>query len=147
MKKTIFILALIVFTGIFTGCSNSENQYEGKWVSITKNDWDSTNTINKMEIKKNGENYIINTSKERYKDTGPKTIWSVVSEKPINATLKDEKLVLNPSIVLTFIKSDKTILGPKGELYKKETPEELDRLKKETMDQYKKQFPKETIEE
>lgn len=153
MKKWTFILVMVVLTGIMAGCGQG-SEYEGKWVAAVKSDWDGSKIVVKLDIKKNGENYIINSAAEQYRDTakivgeaGKKAAWSVSEGKPVSATLKDGKLAIDPFRAFTFIKADGTILGPNGEVYKKETVEEVKKLKQEATATFKEKNPKMIIEE
>lgn len=134
------------------GCS-SKNSYEGKWVTSIRSNFDGTKSVVKLEIKNNGDNFIINPETEMYKDTGKtlgemgkKAAW--VSEKgaTVSATLKDGKLMLNPSVGFTYVKNDGTLLGASGEVYKKETPEELNQLKKDATETFKKIKPQMAVQ-
>lgn len=142
---------MMVFSVVFAGCGQG-SEYEGKWVSLIRSDWDGTKIVQKLDIKKNGDNYIITPTTEQYKDTGKtvgemgkKATWSVDSEKPISATLKDGRLQIDMFFNLTFVKNDGTLLGSRGEIYKKETPEELTKLKEEATSTFKQKYPKMTI--
>jgi virulence-associated protein VagC len=153
MKKWILVLFIMIFSSIITGCGQG-SEYEGKWVSIIKSDWDGTKVVQKLDIKKNGENYIITPTTEQYRDTGKtvgemgkKAIWNSVTEKPISATLKDGRLVIDMFSNFTFVKNDGTILGSRGETYKKETSEEFTKLKAEATAKFKEKHPNMTINE
>lgn len=151
MKRLYFMLVLLVLTGLIAGCGSPGSEYEGKWVASVKSMFDSTILAEKMEIKKNEQNYIINFSTEHYSNIGKgKAAWTKFEKmgpKTISATLKDGRLVAGPLASYTFVKNDGTILGPNGEVYKKESPEELNRVKKEATEVYKKRYPQITIEE
>ncbi|CVK21651.1 hypothetical protein [Sporomusa sphaeroides] len=153
LKKYLVLLISLILIGILTGCGQG-NEYEGKWITSVASNWDGAKILRKLEIRKNGENYILNLSIEEYKDTGKtlgqmgkRAAWKTVSATPISATLKDGKLIIDSSTAFTYIKSDGTILGPKGEIYKKETTEEYNRLKSESAAVFKQKYPKVIIEE
>lgn len=154
MKNGIIKTCIIglIFIGLI-GCSQNNN-YEGKWVTSIKSKWDGTKSVVRLDIKKNGDNFIINPETEMYKDTG-KTIgemgknaaWASVKGTSASATLKDGKLMLNPYEGFTYVKNDGTLLGANGEIYKKETPDELNQLKKDATEVFKQIKPQMTLQQ
>lgn len=56
------------------------------------------------------------------------------------------KLVINPFASLTYMEKDRTLLGPKGEIYKKESPELLASLKKDAAEVFQKEYPTASIQ-
>lgn len=151
LKKGILVLIILVLAGVLAGCGKG-SEYVGKWVTIYVNKWNGDKIIKRLEIKRNGENFLVNENIESYKDTakspgdmGKRVAWHVSTGNPITATLKDGILTINAMPIFTFVKADGTILGPTGEVYKRETPKLLKQYKQEATEAFKKDNPKVTI--
>lgn len=149
MKKNILIMVtMFLVMLILSGCGGP--QYEGKWLGSTKSDWDGTTEVQKLDIKKNGENYIVTFATERFVPVGKimdfKVTWKEQQSQPVSATLKDGKLVIDPYRSYTLVKDTGTILGPKGETYKVENENDHQKLKEEAKSVYLNKHPKTTFE-
>lgn len=152
IKLGVMVLFLAASFGL-AGCSQG-NKFEGKWITSVRSMWDGARHVERLDIKKNGKTYIINPSTEMFKDTGKtigemgkKAVWSTDNGTPLSATPQEEKLMINPLVGLTYVKNDGTLLGPNGEVYKKETPEELNKLKKEAAEVFKQIKPQMSIQQ
>jgi hypothetical protein len=152
MRKRSLLFALVL-AGSVAGCSQQGN-FEGKWVAGDKSHWDGTKFVRKLEIKRNGENFLLYPTMEQYRDTGrtvgdagKNAAWSSSALDTVSATVKDGKLMVNPVFSYTYVKGDGTVLGPEGEVYKRETIEEFNKLKKEASESYKEKNPKTIIEQ
>jgi hypothetical protein len=154
MRKCGFLLVVVIMmAGAMAGCSKGGSEYEGKWSTSIRSDWDGTTSIERLDTTRNGENFIIKTSREQYEDTGvtigekgKKAAWKASAVTPVSATLKDGKLMISPVVGLTFVKSDGTILGPRGEIYTKDTPENYAQRKTAATETYKKLKPRMVVE-
>ena len=146
--KTIKLFMMLLVVVILSGCGGP--QYEGKWLGSTKSDWDGTTEVQKLDIKKNGENYIITFATERFVPVGKimdfKVTWKEQQSQPVSAILKDGKLVVDPYRSYTLVKDTGTILGPRGETYKIENDSDHQKLKEEAKAVYLNKHPKTTIE-
>lgn len=150
MTKWILILLIVFLTGTVSGCGKG-SEYEGKWVGVANGI-----VLEKMAINKNGDTYTISSSEEGYQDAGKtpaekgKTaIWNTALIPPVtlNAPLKDGKLMVTSTINLTYIPSQQTIVSSTGEVFEKETPAALVKLKQAVTDVMKKEHPKMTFEQ
>ncbi len=151
MKKlaVLFTLVLVLLVAACGGKPGSE--YEGKWIAITKSWYDGTKIIRKMDIKRNGDNFIITPSVEcnevdrSNKGSQDNAPWKVTEQKPISATLKDGRLSIMSELALTYVKDKGTILGYEGEIYVKDTPEVFAKMKKESEESFlvRQKLPKE----
>ena len=154
MKKLVLIFSMAILMIYIAGCGTNAS-YEGKWIASAKSTWDGTIEVQKLDIKKNGDNYIITASTDKYKDvgktfdeSGKTAAWEIGKpQQPVSATLsKDGKLIINPFASLTYVKDSNSILGINGENFKRETQEELEKLKKEAAESFLKRYPKMTIQ-
>ena len=145
------LLGWALLLAIPVGCDKGGN-FEGRWVAPEKSKWDRTIFIRRLDITRNDKNFIIKTSTESYARSegilqrGGKATWSASPGATASATLEEGKLIVNPFASFTFVEKEGTLLGPAGEVYRKETPNILAALKKDAAESFKKAYPTASIQ-
>ena len=151
MKKWIVASLLLLLLIPVAGCGKQGSEYAGKWICADKNAWDGSMMVRRLDIKQNGENWLVSESVEAYESRGPINKqwgeWKASAPQTTSATLKDGKLVVNPFFAFTYIQSNATLLNPSGKAYIKETADELGKMKNAAKEDFKKRNPKLSIKE
>ena len=151
MKKWIVASLLLMLLIPVAGCGKQGSEYAGKWICADKNAWDGSMMVRRLDIRQNGENWIVSESVEAYEYRGPVNAqwgeWKASAPQTISATLKDGKLFVNPFFAFTYVQSNATLLNPSGKAYIKETADELGKMQNAATEDFKKRNPKLTIKE
>lgn len=164
-KKTKALLAIVMLCCItlLSGCGVGD-KFAGKWIGIGRSFWDGSSIIERYEITKNGEGYLIKRDQIKMPDYGWYTAeyrslepgkkesfaWDIKLDVWSNegATAKGNSLSVDNSagsVTFTYLENEKKLKGPDNVILQKYDEkvftEFKNRLIEEKTKQLQKNFP------
>lgn len=98
-RKTIFIFSVVMLLSlVLSGCSQTGNEYVGKWV-------DTTTPRQTMEIKRNDSNFIVILRAPSFWD-------GEIEQKEVPGIYKDNSIVVSAGrqAIISYVKADDSLL-------------------------------------